>query len=302
MKKQLLFTLFLCFPLFILAQVDIDFENGTITNWTNTDGSTSVLTNETHPNNAAPILGDRFLLKTSNGSNSSMGEMAFQYNYGTFPYGGFMYGEQWGITIRFHVKNDNNFPLNLRVGIKGMNDAIVVTQTPFVIPANTDWTYIAIESNSDIPANNPYGDFQTITTGTYDPNVNSNQSFIEQTLSNVVEFRIIHNTNTSYDGEFTAGTLQVDNLFTLIPLSVEEKFLQDIQVFPNPVVDQLFINFPHTTKGTLSLTSIDGKQLLSQDIKTDQMQLDMSSITSKGIYFLKIETPKGTLTKKIVKG
>jgi hypothetical protein len=47
--------------------------------------------------------------------------------------------------------------------------------------------------------------------------------------------------------------------------------------------------------------SIDGRKLLTRDINTEQIQLDVSTIKSKGIYFLKIETPQGTLTKKVVK-
>ena len=47
--------------------------------------------------------------------------------------------------------------------------------------------------------------------------------------------------------------------------------------------------------------SIEGKQLLTKELNADQLKLDLSSIKSKGVYFLKIETPKGTVTKKLIK-
>jgi len=95
--------------------------------------------------------------------------------------------------------------------------------------------------------------------------------------------------------------LEIDAFNYYFLLATEEFFLRNIHVFPNPVADQLFINFPHKTKGTLTLTSIDGKQLLSKELTSAQMQLDVSKIKNKGIYFLKIVTTSGMLTKKIVK-
>lgn len=125
--------------------------------------------------------------------------------------------------------------------------------------------------------------------------------YVDDVLANVVETKIIHSTSLSIEGEIVTGLLEIDEIGFRYLLTIEEKFLNAIKVYPNPVVDQLFINFPHTTKGTLSLTSIDGRTLLTQELIGTQMQLDISNIKSKGIYFLKIETSKGTLTKKIVK-
>jgi hypothetical protein len=160
---------------------------------------------------------------------------------------------------------------------------------------------VSIGTQSNGVANDPYGNLQVLDTGNYDPNGNPSQSIAYETLTGASEFRLIHNTVPSFDGETAIGTLQIDNVFTFIPLSVKENFLKEIRVFPNPVSDQLHINFPHKTKGTLTLTSVDGKKLLTQELTSAQLQLDLSKIKSKGIYFLKIETASGTLTKKIVK-
>lgn len=297
MKKQLLFTLLFCFPLLIYAQGEYDFEDSTLHDWTNTDGTTTMLTYETHPSNADSNFGDNYMLKTCDGTNTAVGEMAFKLNYVT---GGFLYGEHWGMSFDLYVKNDNNFPLYLRIGITGNNNAKVVTTNPVIVPALSDWTFISIGTQSNMTGAG-YGNLHIIDYGDYVPNGSVNENFIFETLTDVAEFRIIHNSATSFDGEIVTGSLQIDNLFVFVPLSVEEKFLNAIKVYPNPVVDELYINFPHTTKGTLTLTSIDGRQLLSQELTGAQMQLDLSSIQSKGVYFLRIETSSGTLTKKIIK-
>jgi hypothetical protein len=118
MKKQLLLTFLLFFFAFTQAQIFEDFESGTIPSWTNTDGSTSMLTSETHTAQTNANLGSHYIAKTCDGSNSVLGEMAFQYNFNVAANEGFLWGEQWGISFEFHVKNDNSFPLYLRVGIK----------------------------------------------------------------------------------------------------------------------------------------------------------------------------------------
>ncbi|MFK7749568.1 MAG: T9SS type A sorting domain-containing protein [Kordia sp.] len=283
MKKQLLLSILYCFPILFYGQIGDDFEDG-ISNWTNTDGSTTMLTQEMH--SASNEFNQYYLLKTCDGSNTAIGEMAVVCNYG-----GNLYDDTWGIGFEFVVKNDNNFPLHIRLGFKGFNNAELVTQESFEIPAMSDWTSVVfwVQGGSSIEVTDD---------GDYVPSV---PGIAYETLSNVEKIRIIHNANISFDGEIVTGSLQIDDFDIILLLSIDEKFLNDIKVFPNPVVDQLFINFPTKTKGKLTLTSIDGRKLLTQDINTEQMQLDVSTIKSKGIYFLKIETPQGTLTKKIVK-
>lgn len=296
MKKQLLFLLLCCFPILFYAQPpNLDFENG-ITGWTNSDGSTSMLTQEMHSDSALVSLGNYFLQKTCNGSNTIEGEMAVVH-HGHYN----LYDTHWGTGLTIEIKNDNNFPLYIRLGIEGTNEAKLVTVVPKEVPANSDWTFISfwIGGTSD-----PQDEIQIIDVGNHVDSIGANGALIgilNTTLSNTSKLKIIHSATPTFDGDIATGTLKIDDLDIILLLSVEEKFLNDIKVFPNPVVDQLFINFPTKTKGTLTVMSIDGRKLFTRDINTEQMQLDVSTIKSKGIYFLKIETPQGTLTKKIVK-
>ena len=290
MKKQLRYLLFLL-PFLAHAQFDT-FEDGTLNNWTNSDVTTNGLTNEIHTiSNPLNMGGFNYLRKTSDGTNTATGMMSIKsldflegdlFVPGVF---GFPATER----CEFIVRNPNNFDLHLRIVLTGLNNAKIVTTDPFIVPANSDWIS---------------GEFPLFIEGnifTLFPGSATNVD-LYSVLTSVTSTEIIHNTTLATEGENIAGLLEIDAIGYYLLLSVEDKFLQDIKVFPNPVVDQLFIDFPTTTKGTLSITSIDGKQLLSQEFTTSQMQLDMSSIKSKGIYFLKIETPSGTLTKKIVKG
>ncbi|WP_298511351.1 T9SS type A sorting domain-containing protein [uncultured Kordia sp.] len=286
MKKQLLVSILYCFPIFFYGQISgigEEFEDG-ISDWTNTDGSTTMLSQEMH---STPYQSNQYyLLKTCDGSNTAIGEMAVVYGYG-----GNFYDDTWGIGFDFDVKNDNNFPLHMRLGFEGSNNVELATINSVEVPAMSDWTHVVfwVEGGFDVEVTDE-GDY-----------VPSMFGIVFDTLSNVEKIRIIHNANVSFDGEIVTGTLQVDDFNIVLLLSTEEKFLNDIQIFPNPVNDLLFINFPHAVKGKLTITSIDGKQLLTKELKAEQMQLDLSNIKSKGIYFLKIETPKGTITKKIIK-
>ena len=96
----------------------------------------------------------------------------------------------------------------------------------------------------------------------------------------------------------TIGKMEV---FENPSLSVKESASSNVQLYPNPFTNQLFVELDKVTKGTWSIISLQGQQILQGDFSSKQIQLDLSSIKSKGIYFLKIETPKGTLTKKIIK-
>jgi len=66
---------------------------------------------------------------------------------------------------------------------------------------------------------------------------------------------------------------------------------------PNPANDKLYIQNPIniTIKG-VSVQSIEGKEILALE---NRNEINVSSL-SEGIYFLKLETDKGILTRKVV--
>ena len=85
----------------------------------------------------------------------------------------------------------------------------------------------------------------------------------------------------------------------VVILSIREINNLDVSIYPNPVKDILNIDYDPSNE----IQSVDVYSLLGELVKKkehDINQLDLSSLNS-GVYFLKIETVQGMLTKKIIK-
>ena len=85
----------------------------------------------------------------------------------------------------------------------------------------------------------------------------------------------------------------------VVILSIREINNLDVSIYPNPVKDILNIDYDPSDE----IQSVDVYSLLGELVKKkehDINQLDLSSLNS-GVYFLKIETVQGMLTKKIIK-
>jgi len=87
-----------------------------------------------------------------------------------------------------------------------------------------------------------------------------------------------------------------------ISLSTKDNELsQLIIIFPNPTTDELLI-----TNYKLRITNIEvfdsyGKKILSHTADRSQQTTIDVSLLNRGTYFLKIDTDKGVIFKKIVK-
>ena len=68
----------------------------------------------------------------------------------------------------------------------------------------------------------------------------------------------------------------------------------DIQIFPNPTRDKLVIKSTYDI-GTVELVSLQGK---IQRLNIRNNYVDLSSFNS-GIYFLRMQTPEGVITKRV---
>lgn len=107
------------------------------------------------------------------------------------------------------------------------------------------------------------------------------------------------------DGKLYAGTygrgLWRTNLYDSA-LSVDEvTLLNKINVYPNPTSDMLTIDWYLSEATEIRLFNPSGQILkYEKDIILEDYQIDMTNLAN-GIYFLRINTAKGMLTKKIVK-
>ncbi|MEM7513510.1 MAG: T9SS type A sorting domain-containing protein, partial [Bacteroidota bacterium] len=77
----------------------------------------------------------------------------------------------------------------------------------------------------------------------------------------------------------------------------------NIQVFPNPTKDQMFIDIPSEVRiSSISLYGLDGR-MYQQELKPtsrDQLGLDLTNL-SKGMYLLAIQHDEGVYRQMILK-
>jgi hypothetical protein len=74
--------------------------------------------------------------------------------------------------------------------------------------------------------------------------------------------------------------------------------VDDVQIFPNPAADKLFIKFSSENPGELQLTNLNGQTILTKKLHSQLESLDVSNLT-KGIYIIKIINNNHTIIKKI---
>lgn len=73
-----------------------------------------------------------------------------------------------------------------------------------------------------------------------------------------------------------------------------------INISPNPTSDYLNIELSDNAQATISLFSIEGKQVIKQIANSAKETLNLSSFVN-GVYLLKIETKTGFYSEKIIK-
>lgn len=89
-------------------------------------------------------------------------------------------------------------------------------------------------------------------------------------------------------------------------VSIDEEYLNEaFNIYPNPTSDDVFIelNVQADVVGTVKLIGIDGKlieQHTNVNLSRQTTKFNLGN-RSKGVYFIKIETDQGVITKKIVK-
>jgi len=279
----------------ISAQLSLwsNFEDGTLEEWTNTDTSETLLSVQND-------VDFWFLQKACDGSNSPVGEMAI-INTGEEWAGNHWYEAGGGETTLVFVndirmRNTNNYDLHVRIGITGSNGYQVVTTTPLIIPALSDWTSYEgpqYEVNwlglSNLTVLNDTGGIPPL-------EVYSN---VIDMFSDVVEYRLIHNSTIAYNGEVVNGFLEIDEMYPLWLLSTNETKSNNVALLPNPTQGLLFINNSNKMEiSSVRVYDVTGKLVLSK--KGNVGHVDVSHVDT-GILIVEIETENGTVTKKIMK-
>ncbi len=102
------------------------------------------------------------------------------------------------------------------------------------------------------------------------------------------------------DSIFTSTTVVSEKTTTGIEELINIANL--ISVYPNPITDNFFVNnsFNETDAMTLNISDINGRLVKKVQNIAGRQSINIDDL-SKGIYFLKIQTSKGDVVKKIVK-
>ena len=83
------------------------------------------------------------------------------------------------------------------------------------------------------------------------------------------------------------------------PIPVGITILEDqVKVYPNPATDQITIELGADNEGTIQLFSVTGQLISSMNFNNSLYTINCSSF-SNGLYFLKIQTHSGVITKKV---
>ncbi|SNR32042.1 Por secretion system C-terminal sorting domain-containing protein [Lutibacter agarilyticus] len=83
-------------------------------------------------------------------------------------------------------------------------------------------------------------------------------------------------------------------------LSVENVLLQnEISFYPNPIQNELFIDVKGLNNAKLEVINVQGKQQFNHVLR--KINTINTSNLSTGIYFIKVTSDEGTISKKIIK-
>lgn len=117
-------------------------------------------------------------------------------------------------------------------------------------------------------------------------------------LPNVVvtDLEISYNNNKLWAATYGRGLWNTD-LFLTTSVNETEKFKNDVNIYPNPASTQLIIETKIYIKG-ITILNITGEIVKSVTSKSNI--IDVTDL-SNGIYFIKVNTDEGVITKKFIK-
>lgn len=107
------------------------------------------------------------------------------------------------------------------------------------------------------------------------------------------------------DPDGNKGTIYLDNIyfFKAATSSVSAVSFNNLKVYPNPATSTLNLEIAATsaTISNYSLVNIQGQVVLSNEVNSSSINtsLDVSNV-SNGVYFLKLDTDKGSYTHRVI--
>ncbi|RLJ62602.1 putative secreted protein (Por secretion system target) [Lacinutrix venerupis] len=83
-------------------------------------------------------------------------------------------------------------------------------------------------------------------------------------------------------------------------LNAEDVVFSSLEVYPNPVQNQLIIEIEGNTTGVIRICDVNGRKIFTQNILNRINKVDVSTLKT-GMYLLQITKDNKTSTKKIIK-
>ncbi len=161
-----------------------------------------------------------------------------------------------------------------------------------------DASYPGFESITKLYKNDGYGDFTEIENTPFEGVRESCNAFADVD-NDGYEDLIISGTTTS--NVITKLYYNVNHIVENIPPNlVNENYLSNIKLFPNPTNGIINFKFANNNVRKLSISDITGKTIIEKmTIKRNEM-IDLSSF-ERGIYIIKVQTDEKIFNTKIVK-
>jgi hypothetical protein len=98
----------------------------------------------------------------------------------------------------------------------------------------------------------------------------------------------------------STGNLSDPEAFTITGVGIENSDADDIKIYPNPANTFLTINTRVSGLHNIEITSLNGKQIFTEEMEGTSFQIDLSSFM-KGVYFITIRSKQFVTTRKIIK-
>ena len=138
------------------------------------------------------------------------------------------------------------------------------------------------------------------------PSPNCNGTVAAYPTGGTPPFTILWNTPTTNNvcqGWYTAtitdaaGCVKIDSVFVGLTTGIEDLSNSEISVYPNPVMDQFFIEFANETRGEMKIYDLLGKEILNQLVNEKRILINFRDY-SPGLYILEINKVKYKLVKE----
>jgi len=174
------------------------------------------------------------------------------------------------------------------------NESEEVTRTVNVVDTTVPVITLEGESTVTLEVGTTYTDYGATASDNYDGDITSNIVTVNNVdTSVVVTYTVTYNVSDTNgnESEEVTRTINVES-----SLSVDDNIKNILKIYPNPVVNKLFIEgLSSPTK--ISIYNILGKLLITKITSND---IDVKNLQS-GIYIIRITNIEGQLVRKFIK-